>query len=73
MAQVNRKEKWFNLMLISHTQKCIVIPKKKAGPPHLSLASPARAQVGERVNLEADCLGKARGRGSYLQTKVFLF
>ncbi|CAJ1327738.1 unnamed protein product [Effrenium voratum] len=43
VCQVNRKEKWFNLMLISHTQKCIVIPKKK---------------VGERVNLEADCLGK---------------
>eukprot|EP00434_Breviolum_minutum_P037105 symbB.v1.2.032888.t1/scaffold4012.1/size46427/2 len=30
-------------MLIAHTQKCIVIPKKK---------------VGERVNLEADCMGK---------------
>lgn len=28
---MNRKEKWFNLMLIAHTQKCIVIPKKKAG------------------------------------------
>ena len=31
LCQVNRKEKWFNLMLIAHTQKCIVIPKKKAG------------------------------------------
>ena len=29
-CEVNRKEKWFNLMLIAHTQKCIVIPKKKA-------------------------------------------
>ncbi|CAK9114457.1 unnamed protein product [Durusdinium trenchii] len=43
VCEVNRKEKWFNLMLIAHTQKCIVIPKKK---------------VGERVNLEADCMGK---------------
>eukprot|EP00913_Durusdinium_trenchii_P028553 g26780.t1 len=29
VCEVNRKEKWFNLMLIAHTQKCIVIPKKK--------------------------------------------
>ena len=29
-VQVNRKERWFNLMLIAHTQKCIIIPKKKA-------------------------------------------
>mmetsp|Transcript_43048 Transcript_43048/g.127626 ORF Transcript_43048/g.127626 Transcript_43048/m.127626 type:complete len:243 (+) Transcript_43048:92-820(+) len=43
VCEVNQQEKWFNLMLISHTQSCIVIPKKK---------------VGERVNLEADCLGK---------------
>mmetsp|Transcript_81426 Transcript_81426/g.143774 ORF Transcript_81426/g.143774 Transcript_81426/m.143774 type:complete len:243 (-) Transcript_81426:191-919(-) len=43
VCEVNRREKWFNLMLIAHTQKCIVIPKKK---------------VGERVNLEADCMGK---------------
>mmetsp|Transcript_51159 Transcript_51159/g.95888 ORF Transcript_51159/g.95888 Transcript_51159/m.95888 type:complete len:242 (+) Transcript_51159:71-796(+) len=43
VCEVNRKEKWFNLMLIAHTQKCIVVPKKK---------------VGERVNLEADCMGK---------------
>eukprot|EP00933_Yihiella_yeosuensis_P032748 TRINITY_DN26386_c0_g1_i1.p1 TRINITY_DN26386_c0_g1~~TRINITY_DN26386_c0_g1_i1.p1 ORF type:complete len:246 (-),score=55.80 TRINITY_DN26386_c0_g1_i1:203-940(-) len=43
VCEVNRKEKWFNLMLIAHTQKCIVVPKKK---------------VGERVNLEADCIGK---------------
>mmetsp|Transcript_63887 Transcript_63887/g.178771 ORF Transcript_63887/g.178771 Transcript_63887/m.178771 type:complete len:248 (-) Transcript_63887:170-913(-) len=43
VCEVNQREKWFNLMLIAHTQQCIVIPKKK---------------VGERVNLEADCLGK---------------
>lgn len=30
VCEVNRREKWFNLMLIAHTQKCIVIPKKKA-------------------------------------------
>jgi len=43
VCEVNHREKWFNLMLIAHTQQCIVMPKKK---------------VGERVNLEADCLGK---------------
>lgn len=43
VCEVNREERWFNLMLIAHTQKCIVVPKKK---------------VGERVNLEADCIGK---------------
>lgn len=43
VCEVNYTEKWFNLMLIAHTQKCIVVPKKK---------------VGERVNLEADCIGK---------------
>merc|ERR1712241_1076870 len=43
VCEVNQREKWFNLMLIAHTQQCIVIPKKN---------------VGERVNLEADCLGK---------------
>jgi riboflavin synthase len=43
VCEVNQREKWFNLMLIAHTQQCIVIPKKK---------------VGDRVNLEADCLGK---------------
>jgi riboflavin synthase len=43
VCEVNQREKWFNLMLIAHTQKCIVVPKKK---------------VGERVNLEADCMGK---------------
>mmetsp|Transcript_110312 Transcript_110312/g.235620 ORF Transcript_110312/g.235620 Transcript_110312/m.235620 type:complete len:248 (+) Transcript_110312:101-844(+) len=43
VCEVNQVEKWFNLMLISHTQQKIVIPKKK---------------VGERVNLEADAMGK---------------
>merc|ERR1711979_176523 len=43
VCEVNQRERWFNLMLIAHTQQCIVIPKKK---------------VGERVNLEADCMGK---------------
>merc|ERR1719253_100995 len=43
VCEVNHVEKWFNLMLISHTQQAIIIPKKK---------------VGEKVNLEADCLGK---------------
>merc|ERR1711920_816429 len=43
VCEVNHREGWFNLMLIAHTQQCIVVPKKK---------------VGERVNLEADCMGK---------------
>merc|ERR1712070_1023327 len=43
VCEVNYEEKWFNLMLIAHTQQCIVMPKKK---------------VGARVNLEADCIGK---------------
>merc|ERR1719191_2735615 len=43
LCEVNAAEGWFNLMLIAHTQKCIVIPLKK---------------IGDRVNLEADCLGK---------------
>lgn len=43
VCDVNYTEKWFNLMLIAHTQQCIIMPKKK---------------VGERVNLEADCIGK---------------
>jgi len=43
VCEVNYSQKWFNLMLIAHTQKSIIMPTKK---------------VGERVNLEADCLGK---------------
>ncbi|CAL1140936.1 unnamed protein product [Cladocopium goreaui] len=41
-VQVNRREKWFNLMLIAHTQKCIVIPKKKAADrSHTTVAADA--------------------------------
>eukprot|EP00929_Paragymnodinium_shiwhaense_P092103 TRINITY_DN51990_c0_g1_i1.p1 TRINITY_DN51990_c0_g1~~TRINITY_DN51990_c0_g1_i1.p1 ORF type:complete len:245 (-),score=50.01 TRINITY_DN51990_c0_g1_i1:414-1148(-) len=43
VCEVNYSEKWFNLMLIAHTQQCVVMPKKR---------------VGDRVNLEADCMGK---------------
>jgi riboflavin synthase len=43
VCDVNYEENWFNLMLISHTQQKIIMPKKK---------------VGELVNLEADCIGK---------------
>lgn len=43
VCEVNRKESWFSLMLIAHTQKCIVLPTRP---------------VGGRVNLEADVLGK---------------
>merc|ERR1712039_344512 len=43
VCEVNYREKWFNLMLIAHTQQCIIMPKKK---------------VGALVNLEADCIGK---------------
>merc|ERR1719436_134859 len=43
VCEVNQREKWFNLMLIAHTQQCVVMPKKR---------------VGDKVNLEADCLGK---------------
>merc|ERR1719162_2666109 len=31
VCEVNYTEKWFNLMLIAHTQQCVVIPKKKVG------------------------------------------
>eukprot|EP00416_Gambierdiscus_australes_P036162 CAMPEP_0171117104 /NCGR_PEP_ID=MMETSP0766_2-20121228/91720_1 /TAXON_ID=439317 /ORGANISM="Gambierdiscus australes, Strain CAWD 149" /LENGTH=228 /DNA_ID=CAMNT_0011579593 /DNA_START=17 /DNA_END=699 /DNA_ORIENTATION=- len=43
VCEVNTRERWFNLMLIAHTQQCVVLPLKK---------------VGDLVNLEADCLGK---------------
>ena len=36
-------EGWFNLMLIAHTQKCIVLPTRP---------------VGALVNLEVDVIGK---------------
>merc|ERR1711904_158456 len=43
VCEVNPKEKWFNLMMIAHTQQCVIMPPKKEG---------------ELVNLEADCVGK---------------
>lgn len=58
VCEVNHKEQWFNLMLIAHTQKNIILPKKK---------------VGERVNLEADAMGKyalSAVRGVDAQLKV---
>jgi len=58
VCEVNHKEQWFNLMLIAHTQKHIVVPKKK---------------VGELVNLEADAMGKyalSAVRGVDAQLKV---
>eukprot|EP00450_Noctiluca_scintillans_P038385 CAMPEP_0194480158 /NCGR_PEP_ID=MMETSP0253-20130528/3059_1 /TAXON_ID=2966 /ORGANISM="Noctiluca scintillans" /LENGTH=242 /DNA_ID=CAMNT_0039319503 /DNA_START=44 /DNA_END=769 /DNA_ORIENTATION=+ len=56
VCEVNREQKWFNLMLISHTQQCIVIPKKK---------------VGDRVNLEADCMGRyAISASEHLQKRM---
>lgn len=46
---------WFNLMLIAHTQKCIVLPHKA---------------VGARVNLEADVLGKYAAEAAGRQVAV---
>eukprot|EP00756_Hemistasia_phaeocysticola_P007038 Hpha_TRINITY_DN1409_c0_g1::TRINITY_DN1409_c0_g1_i1::g.9545::m.9545/K00793/ribE, RIB5; riboflavin synthase len=43
VCEVDRRESWFSLMLIAHTQKCIVLPHRP---------------IGGRVNLEADVLGK---------------
>lgn len=43
VCEVNYREGWFNLMMIAHTQQCIIMPKKN---------------VGDLVNLEADCIGK---------------
>merc|ERR1712187_413168 len=43
VCEVDHVGKWFNLMLIAHTQQCVIMPKKK---------------IGDKVNLEADCLGK---------------
>ena len=37
VCEVNRDEKWFSLMLISHTQSCVVLPTRS---------------VGDRVNIE---------------------
>lgn len=56
VCDVNQQEGWFTLMLIAHTQKHIVLPKRK---------------VGDRVNLEADCAGKyAAAAAKGLQTRV---
>merc|ERR1719213_1419292 len=43
VCEVNREEGRFNLMLIAHTQTCIVLPTRS---------------VGDRVNLEVDVLAK---------------
>eukprot|EP00928_Gymnodinium_smaydae_P067449 TRINITY_DN50420_c0_g1_i1.p1 TRINITY_DN50420_c0_g1~~TRINITY_DN50420_c0_g1_i1.p1 ORF type:complete len:254 (-),score=57.79 TRINITY_DN50420_c0_g1_i1:26-730(-) len=43
VCEVNRQQGWFNLMLIAHTQKCIVLPTRA---------------VGAAVNLEVDVMGK---------------
>lgn len=47
VCEVNAREGWFNVMLIAHTQNHIVLPLKK---------------VGDKVNLEADVLGKYAAR-----------
>lgn len=43
VVDVNTEEKWFSFMLVEYTQKKIIIPAK---------------QVGDKVNLEVDVLGK---------------
>lgn len=43
VCEVNQTEGWFNLMLVAFTQSHIILPNKA---------------VGEKVNLEADVLGK---------------
>eukprot|EP00747_Dinoflagellata_sp_TGD_P115730 gnl/TRDRNA2_/TRDRNA2_172227_c0_seq1.p1 gnl/TRDRNA2_/TRDRNA2_172227_c0~~gnl/TRDRNA2_/TRDRNA2_172227_c0_seq1.p1 ORF type:complete len:343 (-),score=58.29 gnl/TRDRNA2_/TRDRNA2_172227_c0_seq1:84-1112(-) len=43
VCEVNREEGWFNLMLIAHTQTCVVLPTRS---------------VGDKVNLEVDVLAK---------------
>ncbi|RLN65478.1 hypothetical protein BBJ29_001135 [Phytophthora kernoviae] len=54
VCEVDRKNGWFSIMLISHTQNHIILPLKK---------------VGDRVNLEPDVLGKyaARSMGAVLE------
>lgn len=44
---MNTVEQWFTIMLIAHTQTHVILPFK---------------QVGDRVNLEADVLGKYAAR-----------
>lgn len=43
VCEVNQTECWFNLMLVAYTQSHIILPNKA---------------VGDKVNLEADVLGK---------------
>ena len=43
VVDVNDGEGWFNFMLVAYTQQKVVIPLK---------------EVGQKVNLEADILGK---------------
>ncbi len=43
VCEVNYQENWFTLMLIDHTQKCIVLPLKKHGDP---------------INIEVDVMAK---------------
>ncbi|KAG7392938.1 Riboflavin synthase alpha chain [Phytophthora pseudosyringae] len=54
VCEVDRTSGWFSVMLISHTQNHIILPLK---------------QVGDRVNLEPDVLGKyaARSMGGVLE------
>lgn len=47
VCEVNKRDSYFSIMLISHTQNHIVLPLKK---------------VGDLVNLEADVLGKYAAR-----------
>eukprot|EP00929_Paragymnodinium_shiwhaense_P075770 TRINITY_DN38784_c0_g1_i4.p1 TRINITY_DN38784_c0_g1~~TRINITY_DN38784_c0_g1_i4.p1 ORF type:complete len:235 (+),score=39.48 TRINITY_DN38784_c0_g1_i4:66-770(+) len=56
VCDVNRQEGWFNLMLIAHTQKCIVLPTRP---------------VGGKVNLEADVIGKYAAHATeHLQAEI---
>ncbi len=49
VCRVNSSERWFELMLVSHTQQIIVLPLK---------------EIGETVNLEVDVMGKYAARAS---------
>merc|ERR1719456_632780 len=56
VCEVSRAEGWFNLMLIAHTQRCIVLPTRP---------------VGGKVNLEVDVMGKyAAGATAQLREEV---
>jgi riboflavin synthase len=43
VCDVNDAERWFTIMMIAHTQDCVVMAKK---------------QPGDRVNVEVDMVGK---------------